>query len=249
MIAITKKALKSGVLFKCALVGLVSMFGATQAISGEAEIKQSIQALYPTAKVDAVRPTPVKGIFEATIGTEVVYSDENGKFLMFGNLVDATTKKSLTDATKERLSKIDFKDLPLDLAIKTVKGNGARVFAVFEDPNCGYCKKMHDGLKNLTNYTMYSFLVPILSEDSKAKTKAILCSADKSQSLANWMDNNIIPAGSSCETNTAKVMEIANKLGIRGTPTTFFEDGNRSPGYLPETEFDQRLNAAKTNKG
>ena len=229
-------------------LALACATAAASASAGEVEIRKSIESLYPTAKVTAVVATPMKGIYEATVGQDVVYADENGKFLMFGQLVDATTKKNLTEVTKERLTRIDFKDLPLELAVKTVKGDGSRVFASFEDPNCGYCKRFHDSLRRVDNYTLYTFLTPILSEDSKSKSRAIWCSNDKGPALTAWMQTGQLPSSTPCEAPIGKVLELSQRLGVKGTPTIFFEDGRRAPGYVPEAQLETMLNQAKTSK-
>ncbi len=235
-------------MIKAIAIGVFSFAITQQAMAGDAEIKAAIESLYPTARVTGVTPTPMKGMYEVTIGQDVIYSDEMGKFLIYGPLVDTVTKKNLTDVTKERLSRIDFKDLPLELAIKTVKGDGSRVFATFEDPNCGYCKKMHDSLKNVDNFTMYSFLTPILSEDSKSKSKAIWCSTDKTAALTGWMQAHTIPTSTTCDAPLGKLLELAQRLGVKGTPTLFFADGRRSPGYVSEQQLENLLNASKSTK-
>jgi len=244
----TQRARKPLGLLSAIAAGTLSLAASIPSWAGDAEIKSAIETLYPTAKVTGIAQTAMKGMFEVTIGQEVVYADESGKFLFFGPMVDAASKKNLTEVTKERLSRIDFKDLPLDLAVKTVKGDGSRVFATFEDPNCGFCKKMHDSLKNVDNYTLYSFLTPILSEDSKAKSKAIWCSTDRSSALRSWMQSSIVPTSTTCDAPVGKWLELAQRLGVKGTPTLFFADGRRSPGYISEQQLEAYLNASKSVK-
>lgn len=76
--------------------------------------------------------------------------------------------QDLTRARVDELASIRFADLPLKMAIKTVKGDGKRVMAVFEDPNCPYCRKLHETMRGIDNVTVYTFLLNILSEDSAA---------------------------------------------------------------------------------
>lgn len=245
MVAYSKNVFSGKIFSKLAVIAMVGLSVSKVSVGGEFEIRKSIESLYPTAKVSSVAPTGMNGLYEATVGTEVIYADESGKFLLFGNLVESASKRNLTEITKERLSKIEFKDLPLELAVKIVKGDGSRVFATFEDPNCGYCKKLHEGLSGMNNYTMYSFLMPILSEDSKSKSTAIWCAPDRSLALTNWMSSNMIPAGSSCDAPNTKVVTLGQKLGVKGTPTMFFENGTRLQGYVTAQELETKLNASK----
>jgi thiol:disulfide interchange protein DsbC len=242
----TIHGLRKVALVKALAIGFVAFVAAKSAHAGEAEIKRAIEGMYPTAKVTSVAPTGVKGIMEVVVGgTELVYAEENGKFLFYGPLVDVVNRKNLTDARKDDLTRVDFKTLPLNLAVKVVKGDGSRIFASFEDPNCGYCKQLHEGLKKVDNYTLYTFLTPILSEDSKVKTQAILCSPDKARALNAWMESGQVPAGSQCETKTSEVLTLASRLGVKGTPTLIFESGKRTPGYVPAPQLEIMLNEAK----
>lgn len=237
---------KRTAMVKAILVAAVAFALAKAATAGEAEIRKSVEALYPQVKVSSVVPTEIKGIYEVISGQEVVYADETGKYLFFGELVDASRKMNLTEMRKDKLSAIEWKDLPLDLAIKTVRGDGSRMFATFEDPNCGYCKRLHESVRQLDNFTLYTFLTPILSEDSKAKSKAIWCAPDRSKAFSDWMERGAVPANTGCDTPIDKVLVLAQRLGVKGTPTIFFESGKRLPGYLSAPQLEQALVQHKT---
>ena len=214
---------------------------ATNAAAGEPEIRRAVENLYPAAKVSSVTPTAATGIFEVVAGGEILYSDANGSTLFLGQMVDVASRTNMTAQRLEKLSAIKFSELPLELAIKTVKGDGSRMLATFEDPNCGYCKQLHTGLKQLTNYTLYTFLMPILSEDSKVKSRQIWCSPDRSKAFTEWMSMGVAPAEGKCSTPVDKVLELGQRLRINGTPAIFFADGTRSPGYLPADRLEKKL--------
>lgn len=228
-------------MLKAVVIGVLSFAGTSMAVAGEAEIRKSLESMYPNVKVSSIRATDAKGIFEVVAGQEVVYADESGRYLFFGPMVDAERKVNLTEITKDKVSAVNFKDLPLELAVKSVKGDGSRVFVAFEDPNCGYCKKLHENLKSIDNYTMYTFLTPILSQDSKDKSRRIWCSVDKSKALSDWMTMGVVPAGGNCETPNEKVMALAQRLGVKGTPTMFYQNGKREPGFIAAGQLEQAL--------
>lgn len=232
---------KRGAIIRAVIVGVIAFAAAKIAMAGETEIRASIEKLYPGTKVTSVTPTQAKGVFEVIVGQDIVYSDESGQYLIMGQMIDTARRTNLTEVRKEKLTAISFSELPLELAVKTVKGDGSRVFASFEDPNCGYCKRMHESLKTVDNFTMYTFLIPILSEDSKVKTNGILCSTDKSKALSDFMNSGLTPPPGACETPTQKVLALAQRLGVKGTPTLFFENGKRSAGYLPGPQFERML--------
>lgn len=199
------------------------------------------------AKVDTVTKTPYGGLFEIRTGNEIIYTDEKAQYLFVGRVLDSKTLQDYTKARQDELNKIKFSDLPLDSAIKTVKGNGKRVIAVFEDPNCSYCKKLRHTLQDIDNVTVYTFMYNILSPDSAVKSKNIWCTTDRSKSWDEWMLNGkVAPAApASCNAPNDKILALGQKLHITGTPTVFFTDGTRVPGAIDGKALEARLASIK----
>jgi thiol:disulfide interchange protein DsbC len=214
----------------------------------EANIKKAIEPRLGGAKVESVKETPYAGLYEVRVGGDILYTDKKGEYLVIGHVYDTKTSQDLTRARIDDIQKIKFSDLPLDLAIKQVKGDGKRVIAVFEDPNCGYCKRLRQTtLKDTDNVTIYTFLYNILSDDSFAKSKNIWCSADRAKAWDDWMINGKMapaaPAG--CSTPNDKVLELGQKLHIQGTPAIFFADGTRIPGAIDQKALEAKLATLK----
>jgi thiol:disulfide interchange protein DsbC len=214
----------------------------------EEQVKKLVEPrMGASVKVDAVTKTPYGGLYEVRTGGDIFYTDENARYMFVGKVVDLTTLK---DLTRERMDEVagirSFSDLPLDLAIKTVKGNGKRVMAVFEDPNCPYCKKLHQTLKGIDNVTMYTFLLNILSDDSTTKGRNIWCAADRSKAWAAWMaEDKAAPAApANCTAPNDQVITLAKKLHVMGTPTIYFYDGTRTITAFDAAGLEARLNAA-----
>lgn len=234
--------------FRKLAIVLLAMFltGAALAQGADpaATVRTAVDAwLKGRFKVDEVRKTPVPGIFEVRIGNDLMYVDEKGQHAFVeGNLVDIRTNRNLTRERVDELLAIDFKDLPLNLAIKQVNGNGKRVIAVFEDANCGYCKQMRRDLTNIKDVTIYTFVVAILSPDSETKAKKALCAADKGRAWNDLMLSGKVPGNAgTCETPLEKVRELARKHGIAATPTSFFANGRRLQGYVPGAQLERML--------
>jgi thiol:disulfide interchange protein DsbC len=197
-------------------------------------------------KVDAVSKTAYGGLYEVRTGPDIFYTDASGRYMFVGKVMDLTTLQDLTRARADELAAIRFADLPLEMAIKTVKGRGQRVMAVFEDPNCPYCRKLHDTLRGIDNVTVYTFLLNILSDDSAAKSRNIWCAADRSQAWQDWMLDAkpapIAPAG--CVTPNEQVLALGRKLHMQGTPTIYFADGSRAGSGFDAPTLEARLRAA-----
>jgi thiol:disulfide interchange protein DsbC len=219
------------------------------AIADEASLKKAIEAAYPKFKVESVIKTPYPGLYEVFMGGQIVYTDEKLSFLIAeGRLVDPKTKRDITGERMEELTKIDFNSLPLDQAIKVVKGNGSRKLVVFSDVDCPYCKRLEQNeLTNVTDVTIYTFLYPLvqLHPDSAAKSKSIWCASNRVKAWNDWIFNNELPAKSgNCEVPIERIGELAKKIGVTSTPTLIFADGKRMMGAQPYKEIEKYMQAA-----
>ena len=221
---------------------LLAAFICTNANADETKVKNTLQKNYPQlGKVDQVYKAPYLGLYEVVIDAQLFYTDEKAQYLINGNIIELKSGRNLTEERSRKLFAIDFNSLPLELAVKKVKGNGQRKMAYFTDPNCGYCKKLEAVLKNVDNVTLYRFLYPIFP-GSDEKVRNILCSSDPNKTWEDWMLNGAQPPAGNCVTQTEKVSALGKKLNVTGTPTLIFSDGTLIPGYLPAADLEKALN-------
>ena len=218
------------------------------ALAQEAAIRKNLAERIPNLpKIDEVTRTPVPGIWEVRMGSEIVYTDEQGSYLFSGDLIDTRTRSSLTKERIDKLTAFEWGKLPLKDAIVIKQGTGARKMAVFVDPNCGYCKRFERDVANLKNVTVYTFLYPILGPDSTAKSRDIWCAKDPAKAWRDWMlAGTAAPAADAkCDaTALTRNTELGRKHRVQGTPAAVFEDGSRAPGAVPGEEIEKRLVAA-----
>jgi thiol:disulfide interchange protein DsbC len=215
---------------------------AASAFADEASVKKGIEAKL-NGKVDSVTKTPYAGLYEVYADGQIIYTDEKQTTLFIGTLIDGKTMKNVTAERMQKLTAIRFNDLPLEQSLKIVRGDGKRVFATFEDPNCGYCKRLAKDVAKLDNVTIHVFLYPILTPDSLEKSKQIWCAADRGRAWTEWMvDGKAPPAKNDCDVSALqKNVELGHRLAINGTPTIFFVDGERIPGAVPIAKIEQKL--------
>ncbi len=208
----------------------------------ETSVRKAIEEKLGT-KVTSITKTPYLGLYEVYADGQILYTDEKLSAIIAGTLIDGKSMKNYTAERMQKLTAIKFSDLPLASAIKQVRGNGKRVLASFEDPNCGYCKKLAKDITTLDNVTIYTFLYPILSPDSLEKSNQIWCSSDKVKAWNDWMQDGKAPSGKGdCDTSAVKKnVEFGRKLSISGTPTLIFADGERVPGAVPLAQIEQKL--------
>ena len=215
------------------------------ALAQEALIRKNLAERLPDfPKIDEVNKTPIPGLYEVRIGTEIVYTDERGDHVIQGSIIDTKTRSDVTQARIDKLTAIDFASLPLKDAIVWKQGTGARKIVVFADPNCGYCKKFETEMQQVKDVTVYTFLLPILGPDSSDKAKNIWCAKDNSAVWRDWMIKGAAAPRSmgKCDTSVLdRNIALGKKHRVNGTPALVFEDGKRVPGALPPAEVEKQL--------
>jgi thiol:disulfide interchange protein DsbC len=242
-----KPGMKMKLLKPIVLLGLLACsLGA--AFAQEAAIRKNLAERLPAlSKIDEVSKTPMNGLYEIRVnGSDIFYTDAEGNFLIQGHLIDTRAKRNLTEERVEKLSAIDFSALPFKDAFTVVRGNGKRKLAVFEDPNCTYCKRFESDLQKVNDVTIHTFLIPILSQDSVDKARNIWCAKDKGKAWLDWMVREQPAAKASCDTAALeRNLDFSRKHKITGTPTVFFADGSRVPGAISAQQVEKLLATAK----
>jgi thiol:disulfide interchange protein DsbC len=216
---------------------------ATAAQAQEAAIRKNLSERLPQLpKIEEVSKTPMPGIFEVRVGSDLFYTDADANFLFQGHMIDTKLQRNLTEERLDKLLAIDFAALPIQDAFTIVRGNGKRKVAVFEDPNCGYCKRFERDLQKVDNVTIYMFLYPILGPDSAVKSRNHWCSKDKGKAWQDWMVRDHAAPSASCDTAAlARNLAFGKKHKISGTPTMVFFDGTRVPGAIGAQQVEKLL--------
>jgi thiol:disulfide interchange protein DsbC len=220
----------------------VSLAQAAETDKTAATIKDTLHKNYEQliGPVSQVNKSPVPGLYEVITGDHIFYTDKNAQYIIDGHLFDLKMRRNITEDRARQLFAVDFGKLPLDLAVKRVKGNGSRKMAYFTDPNCGYCKKLEQELKNVDNVTLYLFFYPIF-EGSADKVQAIWCSDDKVKAWDDLMLNGVQPAAGKCEVPSNQVLALGKKLRVNGTPALIFANGIVNPGFMPADALNKAL--------
>lgn len=247
----SRKALAAFALAMAALLPLGASSSANEkaAPAVEKTVKAAVEGwLKNQYKVESVLKTPMLGIVEVRIGNDLFYVDEKGSFAIIeGQMVNLKTGENITAARVEDISRIDFAKLPKDLAMKTVRGNGKRVMAVFEDPYCSYCRTYRKTLTEMSNVTIYTFFYPMLRAESETVARNAWCAKNREEVWNDWMLFGKEPpkAPVDCKFDSARILEIGKQLSVSGTPTTFLADGRRMSGAVPKDRLEKMLGEQK----
>jgi thiol:disulfide interchange protein DsbC len=212
----------------------------------EERIKAEIKKNAPEAGVESVRKIAYGNLYEVVVAGDIYYTDDTGSFIISGPLVDLKTKTNVTELRLRQVNAVKWSELPLDDAIRITRGNGSRKIAIFEDPNCGYCKRFERDLLGVTDITVYVFLYPILAADSVEKSKAVWCNVDKGKAWLDHMTKDAQISGETkCVTPIDKNLALGRAKHVAGTPTIIFENGERVPGAMTLADFEKKLAESK----
>jgi thiol:disulfide interchange protein DsbC len=229
---------------------LAALIGSTSLAAGDdippevaAKIRATLHERIPDLRVESIHKSPVAGLYELNTGAELLYTND-GTLIFAGRIVDSKSREDLTAARWDEINAIDFNTLPLDLAIKSVRGDGSRKIAVFADPLCPYCRQLEQEMQGLTNVTIYTFLFPLETIHPGASVKAvnIWCSKDRSSAWSKWMLQKTEPGDTRCTgAPIDKLQALGEKLHVDSTPTFFTADGKRTRGAIKHNEIEQLL--------
>jgi thiol:disulfide interchange protein DsbC len=216
-----------------------------------AKIRATLHERIPEIQIKGLHNSPLPGLYELDAGSELLYINETGTLIFAGRVVDTKSRQDLTDRRWNELNAIDFNTLPLDLAIKTVRGDGSRKLAVFADPMCPYCRQLEQELQGVTNITIYTFLFPLETIHPGASVKAvsIWCAKDRSGTWSKWMLQKTEPANTRCaDAPIDKLQALGQKLNVDSTPTMFTTDGQRTRGAIKHNDIEALLANVGTHK-
>jgi thiol:disulfide interchange protein DsbC len=233
--------------------GVSAALLATSVAANEAAIRRNLASRLPNLpQIDSVMPSPVKGLWEIRLGAELIYSDEQGSFVIEGPIIDTQRHVNITERRIQELTAVDFRKLPLQDAVVWKQGSGARRIVVFADPNCGYCKHLERDLTSIPDITVFTFLVPVLGGDSPGLSRAIWCSRNNGKVWRSWMLHGTAPPAASAKCDSSVLdrnLALGRKHGLVGTPMLVFEDNQRVPGIMTAAAVTNKLAALTRSRG
>jgi len=246
------------VLLRAGVLALLCSTNLAIADSGDAvdrsAVEKTVHKALPGTRITSVQPSVLHGLVEIIAGANVLYADPTGNYLVVGSIYDMRTATDLTAQRKREIAqtvRIQWEDLPLETAVK-YGGHGPTKLAVFFDPDCPWCKRLHEQLSAMVDVEVYAIMYPVESLHAGAKNKAavILCSSDPLQALNTVMEGNELPTVSDptclARSNAAidRVEAFARSHDIHGTPTLIAPDGRVRPGFLQVKPLKAWLDAS-----
>lgn len=225
-------------MLKKTMVAVVAALASWSSFAGVEQVKTNLAKQHPELKIQNIQATEMPGIYSGSMDGQVVYLGENAQHMLVGSMIRLKDQQNLTKDLILKQNSVDWKKLPLQDAVKTVRGTGKRHLAIFSDPNCPYCKQLEAELKKLDNVTIYTFIYPIKPQ-SVAPSKAVYCAKDQSYAWENLIAKGIAPAGNkSCANPIERNLKLGQALGVKGTPTIIFSNGFKTSGGFPAEQIE-----------
>lgn len=230
-----------------AFVLLCSMASLAHANDEATKLRDALRVKYPSTRIDSVSPSPFPGFYEVVMGSNIAYVEQTGRYFLFGVVFDMSTQKDLTAERVADIQRIDFSSFPLADAVKTVKGSGRRLLAVFTDPDCGYCRRLEPDLDALDDVTIYRFIAPLQDqEQGRAKVRHVWCANNRDDAWRRLIAGAPIAVRQDCDDPAARNVALMQRLGLSGTPSLVAADGRLMLGAQPATQISAWLDSSST---
>lgn len=219
-------------------LGILALFSLTASLSfaNVDSVRENIKKQYPNLKISNIQKTEMPGLYSANLDQQIIYVGEDGQHMFVGSMIRLKDQKNLTKDLVLGQNSIDWNQLSLKDAIKTVKGSGQHVLAVFSDPNCPYCKQLEPELDKLKDATIYTFIYP-LKPQSIVVSRQVWCAPNQSYSWKKLIQQGVRPTVASCANPIDRNLELGKRLGFNGTPTLIFANGFKLVGARSAEEI------------
>lgn len=217
----------------------------------EVAIRQAMAKSMPTMKIDSVKPSEVKGLYEVIVGSNIFYVSEDGKYLLQGRLVDVAARKDLTEEKLNGTRKLAIEKIGKENMIVFKPKIAKYTVSIFTDIDCGYCRKLHS---EIDQYLAQGITIQYLffpragkGSDSYNKAVSVWCAKDRNEALTNAKKGNT-PEAKTCDNPVDEHMQLGADFDVKGTPMIVSENGNIYPGYLPAKQLVEALESEKNPK-
>jgi len=234
-------------------IAALTLFGLTLSVAqaDENAIRQALTGSMPSVKLESIKPSPINGLYEVTVGGNIFYVSDDGKYLLQGHLVDIAARTDLTEEKLGGARKQALEKLGLDKMIVFKPKNSKYTVSIFTDIDCGYCRKLHSEIDQYMaeGITIQYLFFPRAGKGSDSYNKAISvwCADDRKAALTAAKKGET-PKAKTCDNPVDEHMQLAEQFEVKGTPMIVTEKGNIFPGYLPAKQLAEALADEKGQK-
>ena len=195
--------------------------------------------------------TPVPGVRQIRLGADTLYITEDGRYAFVGNLLDLKEGRNLTEEVKAGIVRemLDaFGDT--NKVIFPAQGKQLAVIDVFTDTSCPYCHKLHTEVPQLQAAGVTVRYLPYPRGGKRGPgyqgLRQVWCADDPLQAMDNANHGLAAKGDAGCARadQVDQGFSLGEKLGVRGTPTIYLQDGSQVGGYVPAAKLLPMLGIA-----
>jgi len=226
--------------------GMVALLTSALTAQANEAIEERLASLVPDMNQVVIAETPIEGMMQVQIGSDVVYMSADGRFLMQGRLIDMDTQIDLTDQAKSGLRKDQLAALDPEGFVTFGDADSPYEILVFTDPDCGYCRRLHDQMDEYLEAGIQVHYMAFpragVGSESYNKLVSVWCADDRNAAMDIAKAGRTPPA-KSCENPVDEQYRMGQALGVTGTPSILTYNGDIIPGYVPPEQLIGRLQA------
>lgn len=226
------------------ILGVALLFSVSAKADEFGEIQERLASLVPNVQDLVIGETPLPGVLQVRIGSDIIYMSQNGRYLFQGRVIDLETQRDLTEAAMSEVRKERLQ--ALDPAEFVTFGNDTAEFdlLVFTDPDCGFCRRMHEKIDeyNALGIRIHYLAFPRAGQGSTTYNNmvSVWCAEDR-QGAMDIAKLGRTPPAATCDNPVMEQYRLGQSLGVTGTPSLMTFDGDIIPGYVPPEQLRERL--------
>jgi thiol:disulfide interchange protein DsbC len=213
-------------------------------------IRQQLATLLPDVRADQISPSPIPGLYELRMGSQIAYVSADGKFLVRGDIINVKTNDNLTEARRSTARLAAVNEVGDAKMIVFSPRQVKHTISVFTDVDCGYCRKLH---REMDQYLAKGIRVRYMffprsgpKTESWTKAEQVWCTKNRNDALTRSKRGEVL-AAKACNPNPVQQhYSLGIGLGIQGTPAIITDTGDLLPGYVPADEMADYLDGLKT---
>lgn len=213
-------------------------------------VEEALSKALPELKPDSIKEAPMPGLYEVTVGPNVFYVSQDGKFILQGKLIDMAARADLTEARVAAARQASLGKIGHDNMIVFAPKDPKYTVSVFTDIDCGYCRKLHSQIEDYKKegIAVHYLFFPRAGEGSESYKKAVSvwCAKDRNAALTKAKKGEAVEA-KQCDSPVDAHMALARALGANGTPMIVTEGGEILPGYVPPKQLADYLAQEKAH--
>ena len=206
------------------------------------KLKQALAKSMPNVKPDKISESPISGLYEVVVGSQVVYMSVDARYMIEGDLYNLVTKENVSEQAKSVIRLAAINKLGSDKMVVYKPETVKNIITVITDIDCPYCRRLHneipDYMKN--NVEVRYIFMPLKGTADMKKTVSVWCSDNQQQALDIAKSGGEVEE-KTCDNPIQEHLKLARELGVRGTPAIVLDNGELLPGYVPVAKLVAQL--------